>query len=276
MAQEKFRFSAVDPAAALARFVAHYWFVSWDLRGQDPYEQHVLPYPSVNMTFMTGRCRIAGVPRGRFSEVLRDAGRVFGVRFRPGGFRPFLGAPVSAITDRFVAVEAVFGAPGRELADAVVAADDAQAVAITERFLLGLEPLGRAPDPMGELVAAMVAHVMADPAVTRVDKLAREFGFGMRRLQRLFAEYVGVGRAGPGRDLPPPRLRGAERQRQRGGRGEVDGRLHARPRPYVIKETRVGLVEGIEGVLSIDRARLCPVRDAEILEVLGSVGAVDD
>ncbi len=193
MAQEKFRFSAVDPAAALARFVAHYWFVSWDLRGQDPYEQHVLPYPSVNMTFMTGRCRIAGVPRGRFSEVLRDAGRVFGVRFRPGGFRPFLGAPVSAITDRFVAVESVFGAPGRELADAVVAADDAQAVAITERFLLGLEPLGRAPDPMGELVAAMVAHVMADPAVTRVDKLAREFGFGMRRLQRLFAEYVGVG-----------------------------------------------------------------------------------
>src|SRR6266542_3883291 len=90
MAQEKFWFSAVDPAAALARFVAHYWFVSWDLRGQDPYEQHVLPYPSVNMTFMTGRCRIAGVPRGRFSEVLRDAGRVFGVRFRPGGFRPFL------------------------------------------------------------------------------------------------------------------------------------------------------------------------------------------
>jgi AraC-like DNA-binding protein len=225
-AQEKFQFTAVDPDGALAPFVASYWFVAWDLRGQEPYEQHVLTYPSVNMTFTAGahrsgfcggvagqlstagahrsgfcggvagqlstagRCRVAGVQRGRFSEVLRDAGRVFGVRFRPGGFRPFLGAPVSTITDRFVPVESVFGAPGRDLARAVLAADDPGAVAVTDRFLLDCAPR---TDPVGELVAMAVARIVADPALTRVELLARELGLGVRRLQRMFAEYVGVG-----------------------------------------------------------------------------------
>jgi len=38
-----------------------------------------------------------------------------------------------------------------------------------------------------------VARIVADPGLTRADDLAREFGLGIRRLQRLFAEYVGVG-----------------------------------------------------------------------------------
>src|SRR5688500_14558410 len=106
---EKFRFGSVNPAAELAGYVVHYWTVEWDLRDQDPYEQWVLPYPCVNMTFTTGRCRVAGVPRGRFSETLAGRGRVFGVRFTPAGFRPFLGAPVCTITDRFVPVVKLFG-----------------------------------------------------------------------------------------------------------------------------------------------------------------------
>lgn len=143
--QQKFRFSAPEPTAALRPFVAHYWIVTWDLRDQDPYEQQVLPYPAVNMTFKPGRCRIAGVPRGRFTELLHDAGRVFGVRFHPGGFHPFLGAPVSSITDRFLAIEDVFGPPGQSLADAALAADDAAAVALMDEFLTVRAP--RRPQP---------------------------------------------------------------------------------------------------------------------------------
>lgn len=188
-AQEKFQFSAVTPAPVLSPFVAHYWLVTWDLRGKDPHEQQVLPYPAVNMTFKAGRCRIAGVPRGRFSEVLQDAGRVFGVRFQPGGFRPFLGAPVSSITDRFIAVDAVFGASGRQLADEIVAADDSATAIIMDRFLAQRIP---GSDPTAELVCAIVSRAATDPGVTRVEKLAGEFDIGMRRLQRLFADYVGV------------------------------------------------------------------------------------
>lgn len=188
--QQKFRFSAVDAAPALRAFVAHYWIVTWDLRGQDPYEQRVLPYPAVNMTFKPGRCRIAGVPRGRFSEVLHDAGRVFGVRFHSGGFHPFLSAPVSSITDRFLAVEDIFGLPGRQLADAVLGVEDCTAVAIMDEFLTARAP-GQ-PDPVAELAAAIVARIAAEPGITRVDDLAREFALSMRQLQRLFADYVGV------------------------------------------------------------------------------------
>jgi AraC-like DNA-binding protein len=190
-ARDAFRFTEVPPAPALAPFVVHHWVVSWDLRGRDPYEQHVLPYPSVNMTFTTGgRCRVAGVPRGRFSEVLHGTGRVVGVRFRPGGFRPFLGAPVATITDRFVPVGELFGAAGRALGETVLAANDAAAVAAVEAFLL---PRATGPGPDAELVAAVVARAAGDPGVTRVDQLADEFTVGVRRLQRLFAEHVGVG-----------------------------------------------------------------------------------
>ncbi|GAB1645873.1 DUF6597 domain-containing transcriptional factor [Krasilnikovia sp. MM14-A1259] len=188
--QEKFQFTAPAAAAALHPFVAHYWIVAWDLRGQDPYRQQVLPYPAVNMTFKPGRCRIAGVPRGQFSEILHDAGRVFGVRFRPGGFRPFLGAPVSSITDRYLPVDAVFGPPGSEVADSILAADDPTAVTLMDQFLTERAPPHA--DPTAELVAAIVARTADEPGITRVDDLARESGLSMRRLQRLFADYVGV------------------------------------------------------------------------------------
>lgn len=188
---EKFQFSARDATPALRAFVAHYWIVTWDLRGHDAHEQQVLPYPAVNMTFKAGRCRIAGVQRGRFAEVLHDAGRVFGVRFRPEGFHPFLCAPVATVTDRFLAIGDVFGAPGQELAEAVLAADDDTAVAVMDEFLTARAPAR--PEPAARLVAAIVDRIVTEPGITRVDDLSREFDLTMRQLQRLFADQVGVG-----------------------------------------------------------------------------------
>jgi transcriptional regulator GlxA family with amidase domain len=48
------------------------------------------------------------------------------------------------------------------------------------------------PDPTAGEVGDMVARIAADPKLTRVDELATLLGVGIRRLQRLFAEYVGV------------------------------------------------------------------------------------
>jgi AraC-like DNA-binding protein len=59
-----------------------------------------------------------------------------------------------------------------------------------DRFLAAFEPRR---DADADLVAAVVDRAAADPAVARVEQLAAEFGLGMRRLQRLFAEHVGVG-----------------------------------------------------------------------------------
>ncbi|GAB2605483.1 AraC family transcriptional regulator [Paractinoplanes abujensis] len=185
--RRKFDFRAPAAAPGLSPYVEHYWIVSWDLRGQEPYEQRVLPYPAVNVTFKPGRCRVAGVITGPFHEVLEGAGRVFGVRFRPGGFRPFLSAPVATITGRYVPVATVFG---DDLAARILGADDRDAVREMDAFLSARAP-GQ-PSPAAELTAAVVARAAEDTGITRVDDLAREFAVSVRHLQRLFAEYVGV------------------------------------------------------------------------------------
>jgi AraC-like DNA-binding protein len=68
-------------------------------------------------------------------------------------------------------------------------ADDTAMVAAAEGLLRGSCPV---PDPVGEQVARMVERIGADPALRRVTALAEVFRLPERRLQRLFAEYVGV------------------------------------------------------------------------------------
>jgi AraC-like DNA-binding protein len=62
-------------------------------------------------------------------------------------------------------------------------------VAAAEGLLRGSCPV---PDPVAEQVARMVERIGADPALRRVGALAEVFRLPERRLQRLFAEYVGV------------------------------------------------------------------------------------
>src|SRR5215472_12960871 len=100
------------PAAALANLVEHYWRVRWNVPGPEPYVQHTLFNASVHLCVERGSSRIQGVVTGRFTRQLSGQGRVFGVKFRPAGFRPFLGSPVAALSDRSLAVAAVFGRDG--------------------------------------------------------------------------------------------------------------------------------------------------------------------
>lgn len=190
-AREKFQLTSLPPAPELAPFVENYWIVSWDLRGEEPYEQRVLTRPGVNMTFKDGRSRIAGLTTGQFTEVLSGRHRVFGVRFRTGSFRAFLGAPVSAITDRFLGVHEVFGDRVLGLEHALLSApDEAGMAAIMDRFL---GPLAPRRDGLASLAEEVVATIATDRGLVRVEDVAGALGVGPRRLQRLFAEYVGAG-----------------------------------------------------------------------------------
>ncbi len=168
-----------EPAADLAPYVAHYWAVSWDLRGQPPYRQKIVPYPQVHLSFRNGEGLVRGVARGFVVRDLDGQGRVFGVAFRPGCFRPLLGRPVSTITDRTLPAAAVFdgAAPSEPTAESV------------DAFLLAHLP---EPDPTTETAANLVERIAATPDLTRVDALAADAGLSMRGLQRLFSEYVGV------------------------------------------------------------------------------------
>ncbi len=113
------------------------------------------------------------------------------MRFSPGGFRPFWNAPVSRLTDRTIPAAEVFGSAAEAAQAAIMQApSDAAMVARAEEFLTRELP---SRDPVAESVADMVSLINGDPSLTRVDQLAAASGLSVRRLQRLFAEYVGVG-----------------------------------------------------------------------------------
>ncbi len=189
---EKFRLMRYMPATDLAFFVEHYWLVRWDLAGQPPYVSETLPHPSVHLVVGPGRSEVRGVMTGKFTTRLRDRGGVFGVKFRPGGFYPFLRAPVSGLTNRSVPLAQVFGPAGPALEAALLAEfeDDGRLVALAEEFLRQAQP---ERDELVDLLNQAIDLVRTGPALFRVEDLAGQLPLSQRTLQRLFRRYVGVG-----------------------------------------------------------------------------------
>lgn len=189
-AREKLRLARVHPSADLAPFVEHHWIVEWDLRGQEPHLQKTLPYPCVHVVFDPARAGIYGVMRGPFEYLLEDRGRVLGVRFRPGAFRGFAKKPVARLTDHVLPLAPIFDVDDAAMHQRVLAApDDASMVRVVEEMIRAVLP---PPDVTIELVCRIIEKVEASQELTRVDDLAEVAGLGVRDLQRLFADYVGV------------------------------------------------------------------------------------
>jgi hypothetical protein len=96
------------PAPATLRpWVQHFWLESWHFAQARGERREMLPHPSVHLVFVPGAARIYGVQRGLFVRELHGRGRIFGVRFWPGAFYPFLGKPVRTLTDAIVDAEGV-------------------------------------------------------------------------------------------------------------------------------------------------------------------------
>jgi AraC-like DNA-binding protein len=178
------------PSPDLAPFVGHYWIITWDLRGHEAQTQETLPHPSVHIALEHGRSGIYGVVKGRFTRVIEGKGRVFGIKFRPGGFYPLVRSPVSRLTNRIVPLGDVFGAAGGALASSVLAKRSERAmIAVAEDFLRRQAPRR---DAMAEKMGDIVGQIAADRTITTVEMVARQSGLSVRSLQRSFARYVGV------------------------------------------------------------------------------------
>ncbi|MFF3402561.1 DUF6597 domain-containing transcriptional factor [Streptomyces sp. NPDC002659] len=192
-----------EPAPELRPYLEHYWLIDWDL--PEPYASHVVPHPSVNVVFQRYGDNppwgeVAGIGLGLFTQKLQGRGRVCGVQFRPGGFRPFApGRPVSEWTgQRLPVADVLTGADpantagaGPDTAGAILGPEaEDERVAALDAFLLGLEP---AADPQALRAMELVDLVRRDRTIRRVAELAEAEGVSARSLQRLFAAYVGVG-----------------------------------------------------------------------------------
>jgi AraC-like DNA-binding protein len=190
LAAGRFELTRHEPSALLAPFVDYHWIVRWDLRGQPPHEQAILPHPNVHLVFEASGAGIYGVDRALFTRVLTGRGQVLGVRFRAGCFRPFWQAPVSQLSDRVVPAARLFGPLAEKTRRAIIDAEgDAEMTGHAETLLCSALP---DPDPLAAQAASLVRLIGADPALRRVDQLSAACGVSVRSLQRLFADYVGV------------------------------------------------------------------------------------
>ena len=162
-APQRYQHARYHASSDLEPYIEHFWSVQWDLRGLAPERAETLPHPSVHMIFERNvGGRIAGVARGKFSRLLEGEGGVLAAKFRPGGFHPFVGVPISTFTDTVATVADVFGAEGG------------------------------APDENVASLAEIVYAVAGDRTILKVKDLVDRYAMNQRMLQRLFATYVGV------------------------------------------------------------------------------------
>lgn len=194
MAEKLFRMTRYQPADDLAFFVLRYWIVRWDLRDVPPQVQDTLDYPCINLVFERGHTAVFGAETGRSSKRLEGKSQAFGVKFRPGGFYPFVKTPLSRFTNRAVSLMDALGVDHRPLEDKLADSDDDVAmVKQVEEFLREFQP--QPDETISDTIALInqiVDCIVDDRTITRVDDLVRQIGINKRTLQRLFNQYVGV------------------------------------------------------------------------------------
>lgn len=187
------RLRRLPPGPSAGRFVQWYWLVDWDLRERPAYRAEVLSFPCVNMTFEHSAARtgafVTGVATTRYIRELTGAGRVFGARFRAGGFGAYTGSDVGALRDRSVELCELFPGAGEFVERVLVARDDETRLALVDGWLA--ERAGE-QDEIYRLVLRIVAEMEHDRGLTRVDQVTERFGVPIRTLQRMFARYVGA------------------------------------------------------------------------------------
>jgi AraC-like DNA-binding protein len=183
------------PSDATARFVEHFWTVSWDLRGQEPFDSTVITFPSMHVThewgddgprhgFALPNTLLHGVVERVFHTTISEQGSVVGARFRPGGFAARFDRDAAAMTGRVQPVyDELFGGPIR-------LDDDVGAASVRLDELIG--------DCSGELdstyvlLTGLVDRIRDDDRLHCVEQVMEHSPWSARTTQRVFRRFVGV------------------------------------------------------------------------------------
>ncbi len=175
--------------------IEHHWLVSWNLPGHDEYSSEVLPHPSVHLVFEPAGAAVYGVSRSRYVRRLSGNGWALGTKFHPGGFRPLVAEPLSALTDRVLALGELFGTDGTRLEQqcrALGAARGRPRSASRGSCARGCQ-CPALTIPTWRWCGSWPASMALAPPGARVADIADAHGVSMRTVQRLFSEYVGIG-----------------------------------------------------------------------------------
>jgi AraC-like DNA-binding protein len=179
-----------SPPPDLAYWIAHYWMITWDLRGYPPHIAETLPPPNIHVVFEKDSSLVSGIQTRKFSRLLEGRSQVFGIKFKPGGFRPFLKSSVSSLADRTVPANRIFGKAVDALTTILASSrEESEKVCAANTFFRARLP---EPDDTIALAGQLVGRILAEPNIKTVNDLATCAGIGKRSLQRLFNDYVGA------------------------------------------------------------------------------------
>lgn len=179
------------PSSALAELIEHYWYVAWDLRDHPAQQQATLPHPNIQLVVENGEARIWGVHRGRFVRQLAGQERVFGIKFKAGGFYPFYLQPLARLSNTSVCISDCFGEDGASFRQRILSSGSfIEMCSLAENFLLHRLP---PKDRQVARVSELLARIEHDRGVVTVENVIQISGLDKRSLQRLFQKYVGVG-----------------------------------------------------------------------------------
>lgn len=189
---QHFDLTLVTPSAALAHVVANYWIIEWDLPKGRAYAQENLPHASQHIVldpqYQSG---VFGLTSGAFTYHLQGKGRVIGTKFHPGQFRRFAAHEMRNLTDNCVPISSYFDVDDDELLQSFCNMEHCVDFAPSiEKFLLSSEIVD---DERAKLAQEVVEFIEANREIFEVAVVAQHFHVSPRALQRLFADYVGIG-----------------------------------------------------------------------------------
>ncbi|HEX2075589.1 MAG TPA: helix-turn-helix domain-containing protein [Geodermatophilus sp.] len=181
-----FTLDRLPASGDLADLVALHWRVDWALPAGAVHESLVLSYPAVSLSFEADGTWLTGPVSGTYRRLLTGRAHVPALRFRPGAFRSLVALPLSRLRDRVLPVEELLPMPPDLPARVRAAGSLVESRPLVEEWLRSL------PRPSASEVDAVVDLVEAERSITRVDVLAERTGWSVRRLQRAFADGVGL------------------------------------------------------------------------------------
>ncbi|WP_437954713.1 helix-turn-helix transcriptional regulator [Sorangium sp. So ce119] len=134
---------------------------------------------------------VAG-PRTR--ALFKDAtgvARAVMLQFKPGWSAPLLGVAANALTDRIVPLEEIWGRPGSDLCQELLAARGLPEVLDRLSHAIDLRT-HQASEPASARLARRAVRLLEGDEV-RVESVAERLGVTARHLRRAFTESVGIG-----------------------------------------------------------------------------------
>ncbi|WP_029115999.1 helix-turn-helix domain-containing protein [Mycobacterium sp. URHB0044] len=183
------------PSDDAARWVEHFWSVSWDLRGRPPFTSAVITFPVVHLTHEWGTdsprhgyplpsTLIQGVVEEVFTTTLSERGAVVGARFWPGGFAARFDRDAGALTGRTVPIDDDLFGYRLDLEDD---RDTASA-----RMDEAIAAYRGDDDPTYRALTTLVHRIRDDDTLHRVEQVMAHSPWSVRTTQRVFRRYVGV------------------------------------------------------------------------------------